>query len=370
MTDTLEAAIPDAEETTQETRTPEQRREALVEERIRKATGVVEDEPEPEAPETDEETDEEEDGDVETPDVDKDDEEEEGEEESDVLSQDEGFDIDELNEEELEALTQQVNAKAGKALTKSRLKEKEWKAEREKLQAQIDELANNVVTTDNPFASVRTVEEADKSIKQAEVNIKGWNRKLITEQIEKYDDAKGEDVRGVMFGDQFIPTAQLLDAIDKEEEKLEPLRNRKSELKKVSESLGSTSELVTDVRGKLNIDENEDAAKEYDSLLGSPKFELVKNIFPDYAKELIELFGRASLTKVPEEKKFSRKLKRKSPKPKTESVSIDTKAGRPAKRSSGTSVEIKKLQKIVTDPTKSIAERRNADQQIRILKTK
>ena len=44
MTDTLEAAIPDAEETTQETRTPEQRREALVEERIRKATGV-EDEP-------------------------------------------------------------------------------------------------------------------------------------------------------------------------------------------------------------------------------------------------------------------------------------------------------------------------------------
>ena len=60
MTDTLEAATPDAEETTQETRTPEHRREALVEERIRKATGV-EDEPEPEAPETeDEEGDEEE----------------------------------------------------------------------------------------------------------------------------------------------------------------------------------------------------------------------------------------------------------------------------------------------------------------------
>ncbi len=127
---------------------------------------------------------------------------------------------------------------------------------------------------------------------------------------------------------------------------------------------------MTDVRSKLNIDENEDAAKEYDSLLDSPKFELVKNVFPEYAKELIELFGRASLTKIPEAKKFSRKLKRKSPKPKTESVSIDTKAGRPAKRSSGSSVEIKKLQKIVTDPTKSIAERREADQKIRILRTK
>jgi len=369
MTDTLEAAIPDAEETTQETGTPEQRRQALVEERIRKATGV-EDEPEPEAPETDEEADEEEDGDVETPEVDEEDEEEESEDDSDVLSQDEGFDIEDLNEEELEALTQQINAKAGKALTKSRLEKKEWKAEKEKLQAQIDELSKNVVTSDNPFAAIRTVEDAEKDIKQAEVNIKGWNRKLITEQIEKYDDKTGEDVRGVMFGDTFIPTSQLLDAIDKEEEKLEPLRARKSELKKVSETLGNTSELVDSTRSKLGIDENESAAKEYDSLLESPKFALVKNIFPDYAKELIEVFGRASLTEVPEEKKFSKKLKRKSPKPKTSDVSIDTKASRSPKRSSGASVEIKKLQAIVNDPKQSIAARRDADQQIRILKTK
>lgn len=369
MTDTLEAATPDAEETTQETRTPEQRRQALVEERIRKATGV-EDKPEPEAPETEEEAEEEEAEEAEVPEVDSEEEEEDSEEESDVLSQDEGFDIEDLDEDELEALTQQINAKAGKALTKSRFKEKEWKAEKEKLQAQIDELATNVVTTDNPFAAIRTVEDAEKGIKQAEINIKGWNRKLITEQIDKYDDNKGEDVRGVMFGDQFIPTSQLLDAIDKEEEKLEPLRSRKSELKKVSETLGNTSELVESTRSKLGIDDNEDAAKEYDSLLDSPKFELIKNVFPDYAKELIELFGRASLTKVPAEKKFSKKLKRKSPKPKTENVSIDTKAGRPAKRSSGTSVEIKKLQKIVSDPKQTIAARRDADQQIRILKTK
>ena len=369
MTDTLEAAIPDAEEAIQETRTPSQRREALVEERIRKATGV-DDEPEPETPETDEEADEEEDGDVVTPEVDEEDDgEEEGEEESDVLSQDEGFDIEDLDEEELEALTQQINAKAGKALTKSRLKEKEWKAEREKLQAQIDELANNVVTSDNPFAAIRTVEDAEKDIKQAEVNIKGWNRKLITEQIEKYDDKTGEDVRGVMFGDTFIPTSQLLDAIDKEEEKLEPLRNRKSELKKFSES-GGTSELVESTRSKLNIDDNEDAAKEYDSLIKSPRFGLVEKVFPEYAKELIELLGRASLTKVPEEKKFSKKLKRKSPKPKTENVSIDTRAGRAPTRNKGDSVEIKKLQAIVNDPKQSITARRNADQQIRILKTK
>ena len=54
MTDTLEAEIPDSEEAIQETRTPEQRRQDLLQERIDKATGNT-DEPEPEAPETEDE---------------------------------------------------------------------------------------------------------------------------------------------------------------------------------------------------------------------------------------------------------------------------------------------------------------------------
>ena len=58
MTDTLEADIPEAEEAIQETRTPEQRRDALLQDRIDKATGSK-DEVEPEAPETEEEDDEE-----------------------------------------------------------------------------------------------------------------------------------------------------------------------------------------------------------------------------------------------------------------------------------------------------------------------
>ena len=59
MTDTLEAEIPDSEEAIQETRTPEQRRQDLLQERIDKATGET-DEPEPEAPETEDEEDDEE----------------------------------------------------------------------------------------------------------------------------------------------------------------------------------------------------------------------------------------------------------------------------------------------------------------------
>ena len=73
MTDTLEADIPDSEEAIQETRTPEQRRQDLVQERIDKALGVT-DEPEPEAPETEDEEDDEEE--VEVPEVDEDEEEE------------------------------------------------------------------------------------------------------------------------------------------------------------------------------------------------------------------------------------------------------------------------------------------------------
>ena len=364
MTDTLEADIPDSEEAIQENKSPEQRRQDLLQERLDKASGKT-DEPEPEAPETEDEEDDEEE--VEAPEVDEDEEEESDDESEDVPSDDGGFDIEDLDEDELEALTQQVASKAGKALTKARLQDKERKAEIEKLQEQVQELSANVVTSDNPFANIRSVESADEAIKQTEVNIKGWNRKLITDRVEEYNEKTGEDESGVMFGSQFMSVDQLLNAIDREEEKLEPLRNRKSEIKKVSETLGDTDGVIGEVRGKLGIEDDSDEAKEYETLLSNPKFELVKNILPEYAKELIEILGRAAVTKVPKTKTFSKKLKRKAPKSKTENVSLDTKAGRAPKRSNGTSVQVKKLQKIVSDPRQTIAARRDADQQIRIL---
>ena len=364
MTDTLEADIPDSEEAIQENKSPEQRRQDLLQERLDKASGKT-DEPEPEAPETEDEEDDEEE--VEAPEVDEDEEEESDDESEDVPSDDGGFDIEDLDEDELEALTQQVASKAGKALTKARLQDKERKAEIEKLQEQVQELSANVVTSDNPFANIRSVESADDAIKQTEVNIKGWNRKLITDRVEEYNEKTGEDESGVMFGSQFMSVDQLLNAIDREEEKLEPLRNRKSEIKKVSETLGDTDGVIGEVRGKLGIEDDSDEAKEYETLLSNPKFELVKNILPEYAKELIEILGRAAVTKVPKTKTFSKKLKRKAPKSKTENVSLDTKAGRAPKRSNGSSVQVKKLQKIVSDPRQTIAARRDADQQIRIL---
>ncbi len=364
MTDTLEADIPDSEEAIQENKSPEQRRQDLVQERIDKALGVT-DEPEPEAPETEDEEDDEEE--VEVPEVDEDEEEESDDESGDVPLDDGGFDIEDLDEDELEALTQQVASKAGKALTKARLQDKERKAEIEKLQEQVQELSANVVTSDNPFANIRSVENADGAIKQTEVNIKGWNRKLITDRVEQYNEKTGEDESGVMFGSQFMSVDQLLNAIDREEEKLEPLRNRKSEIKKVSETLGDTDGVIGEVRGKLGIEDDSDEAKEYEALLANPKFELVKNILPEYAKELIEILGRAAVTKVPKTKTFSKKLKRKAPKSKTESVSLDTKAGRSPKRSNSDSVKVKKLQKIISDPRQTISARRDADQQIRIL---
>ena len=367
MTDTLEADIPDSEEAIQENKSPEQRRQDLLQERLDKASGKT-DEPEPEAPETEDEEDDEEE--VEAPEVDEDEEEESDDESEDVPSDDGGFDIEDLDEDELEALTQQVASKAGKALTKARLQDKERKAEIDKLQEQVQELSANVVTSDNPFANIRSVESADEAIKQTEVNIKGWNRKLITDRVEEYNEKTGEDESGVMFGSQFMSVDQLLNAIDREEEKLEPLRSRKSEIKKVSETLGDTDGVIGEVRGKLGIEDDSDEAKEYETLLSNPKFELVKNILPEYAKELIEILGRAAVTKVPKTKTFSKKLKRKAPKSKTENVSLDTKAGRAPKRSNGTSVQVKKLQKIVSDPRQTIAARRDADQQIRILNRK
>ena len=59
MTDTLEADIPDSEEAIQENKSPEQRRQDLLQERLDKASGLT-DETEPEAPETEDEEDDEE----------------------------------------------------------------------------------------------------------------------------------------------------------------------------------------------------------------------------------------------------------------------------------------------------------------------
>jgi hypothetical protein len=379
MTDTLEAEIPDSEEAIQETKTPEQRRQDLLQDRIDKALGAT-DEPEPEAPETEDEEDDDEE-EVEVPEVDED-EEEESDDESDVPSDDEGFDIEDLNEEELEALTQQVSAKAGKALealtqqvsakagkalTKARLQEKERKEQIEFLEEQLQILSENVATSDNPFASIKSTDEADYAIKQTEVNIKGWNRKLITDRVEQYNEKTGEDESGVMFGKQFMSVNQLLNAIDREEEKLDPLRYRRFEIEKISEKLGDAGGVIEEVRGKLGIEDESDEAKEYEALLKNPKFALVQNILPEYASELIEILGRAAVTKLPETKKINKKLKRKAPKSKTSNVSLNTKAAREPKKSNSVSVKVKKLQKIISDPRQTIAARRDADQQIRIL---
>ena len=365
MTDTLEAEIPDSEEAIQETKTPEQRRQDLLQDRIDKAIGAT-DEPEPEAPETEDEEDDDNEEEVEVPEVDED-EEEESDDESDVPSDDGGFDIEDLNEEELEALTQQVSAKAGKALTKARLLEKERKEQIDFLEEQLKIISENVATSDNPFGNIRSIDEADYAIKQTEVNIKGWNRKLITDRVEQYNEKTGEDESGVMFGSQFMSVNQLLNAIDREEEKLEPLRSRRYEIDEISKKLGDTGGVIEEVRGKLGIEDESDEAKEYETLLKNPKFALVQNILPEYANELIEILGRAAVTKLPETKKLNKKLKRKAPKSKTSNVSLNTKAAREPKRSNSVSVKVKKLQKIISDPRQTIAARRDADQQIRIL---
>lgn len=370
MTDTLEAAIPDAEESIQEMKTPVERHQDLLDERISRAL-EPQDESESEAPEP-EET--EEDFEVESPEETEDPEdpedpegEEAEEEDESAHSHDGEFDIESLGEEELEALTSQVNAKAGKALTKARLQEKDRKAEIDYLKSQLSELSNEIASNITPFGHIRSKQDADLAIKQAEINIKGWNRKLITERVQKYDD-DGNEIDGVEFDGKFMPVDELLTFIDREEEKLEPLRHRKSEIDKISKRMGDPMDAIREISSKLGIEDNSEESQEYADLLKNPKFEIVANILPEYAGELIEVFGRAAKTKLPKTKSFKGKLKRKVPRAKAESVSLNTKAAHPVQTSKSTNVKIKQLQKIVNDPKRSIADRRNADQQIRIIK--
>jgi hypothetical protein len=361
MTDTLEAELPEAAIEVQE-KTVAQRQQDLIDQRIAKLQ--PEEESEPEAPETEDE----EEPEVETPEADEEEEpESEEESEDEVPSQSEAFDLEDMSEEEQKDLAIQLGSKLGKKFAKQRVESKKQDEKITSLEAQIEELSTNVVSSTNPNAALRTTDSVDKAIDQVEVNIKGWNRKLIAEQVEEYDEATGQDVKGVKFGDKFIKVVDLLDHIDAEEEKLKPLRQRKTEIEKIAESIGNEEEYAEEVRGKLDIEDDSDEAKEYDAFLKSPKFQTLKLLQPEFAKELIELAGRAVKQTIPKAKVGTKKIKRKAPKAKNEGVNLNTKAGRKPVQSNDKSPELKRLNKIVDDSTQPIRARQEARLAIRLL---
>jgi len=347
MSDTIEVDLPDATPEVQE-KTVEQRKADLIAERKARLLG-----------EDDTETTEVEEVEVESPDSDTEVETPESETEEqteEVLSQVDEIDIDSLTEEDILAIAKE------KGIDLEPKENSAWAAQRRKikeLEAQLD--AEKAAKQE--ALSIRSANTADNQLKQVEANVKYWNRKLILEDETQWDDAAGRDVKGVTHDGKFYTAEQVLAFVDQEEGKLPDLRKKAQEVEDARGKLGSLDEVIDGVRSKYDLDG--EALDAYDKLLSDPKFEIVKELVPDFGVELVDLFGLAALQKSSPTKK--RVIKRKAPKEKRESVSPTGSSSRPDSSSGGSS-ELKRLERIVSDPKTPISTRREAQLKIRHLK--
>ncbi len=353
MTDTIEVDTPDATTEVQE-KTVEQRKTDLLE--ARRARLLGEDNAETTEPESEDgiETPESEEEEVETPEV-----EETEDKTEEVLSQTDEIDIESLTEEDIYEIAKQ------KGIDLEPKENSAWAAQRRKIK-ELEAALDAEKAAKQEALSIQTTNDAETKLKQAEANIKHWNRKLILEGETQYDEATGRDVKGVTHDGKFYSAESVLQFIEQEEGKLPELRKSALEAEEARGKVGNLDEVIDGVREKLNLDG--DALEAYDSLLSNPKFEIVKNIVPDFGVELVELLGLAALQKAgPAKKKVT--IKRKAPSEAKAAVSPTGGSARPS-QSSGKSSEVKRLEKIVNDPKAPIKTRREASLKIRQLKFK
>ena len=349
MTDTIEVDTPDATNEVQE-KTVEQRRNDLIEERKARLLG-----------EEDNGTTETEEVEVDTPDTEEVEVEElesESEEETteEVLSQVDEIDIDSLTEDDIRAIAKE------KGIDLEPKENAAWAAQRRKIKELEAELDAEKAAKQEALA-IRETNTAENQLKQVEANVKHWNRKLILEGETEWDDALGRDVKGVTHDGKFYSAEQVLAFIEQEEGKLPELRKKAMEVEDARGKLGNLDEVIDGVREKLNLDG--DALDAYDKLLSDPKFEVVKNLVPDFGVELVELFGLASLQKS--SPKSKRVIKRKAPKEKREAISPKSGNSNPDAQV-GKNSEVKRLERVVSDPKTPIKARREAQLKIRHLK--
>ena len=344
MSDELNVDVPDSTTEDQEPKTVAERKQDLLDERLERLTG------------DDESKEETEEAEVETPDDEVEAEEEEDSTEE-VLSQADEIDIESLSEQDIRDIAElkgiDLEPKGNSA----------WAAQRRKIKELEADLETANAAKQEAFA-VQNTSTSDTQLKQAEANIKHWNRKLAMSSETEYDEGSGQDVKGVTHDGKFYTAEAVFQFLDAEEGKLPELRTKAAEAEAARGKVGNLDEVIDGVREKLNLDG--DTLETFDKLLSNPKFDVVKNLVPDFAVELVELLGLASLQKSGSSKKKVT-LKRKAPKESKDSSSPTGSTGRPAPKK-GSNSEIKQLEKVVNNSSAPMKQRRDAQLKIRHLK--
>lgn len=311
MTDKDEAAIPDAEEATQEVESTALPTLADIQkERDEKFEAAAKgDSPEAEE-EDDASEDVVEDSEEEDEDVEETEDDEEVEDKPNVLSK-EYFDA--LSDEDKEAHLTELQPSTGAAFGKQRKQIRELKQELEAKDEQLKATASVAATTDSPFGNVHTAEQVDSTIEAVEANIEKYTDALIYESTSEYDEKSGEDVRGATVDGKFYPAAAIKQWAKDQKSNITKLRERKTEIKKVAKLFDDEDTEIETLKQSLNMGEKE--ATTFEAFIADPSFAVVKSVKPEYAKKLFDIFAKASIA--------DRKAKtRKAPKAQNESASL------------------------------------------------
>jgi len=353
MTDQDEAAIPDAEEATQEVETALPTLADIQKERDEKLDALANGDS-PEADEEDDASDDVvEDSEEEDEDVEEQEDDEKEEDKPPVLSK-EYFDA--LSDEDKEAHLNELKPDIGAAFGKNRKERRELKEENESLKEQLKATASVTATTDSPFGNVHTVEQVDSTIEAVEANIEKYTDALIYESTSEYDDKSGEDVRGATVDGKFYPAAAIKQWAKDQKVNISKLRERKTEIKKVAKLFDDEDTEIETLKQTLNMDEKEASA--FESLIADPSFAVIKSVRPEYAKKLFEVFSKASIAD-------RKPKKRKAPRAQNESASLPKGSNTSPKSIKS---QIQKLQDIASGKTgASIRDRQAADRKKREL---
>ena len=353
MTDTDEAAIPDADENTQaeDNNTALPTLADIQQERDDKLEALAkgdspEAEEEDDAPEGEVEDSEEENEDV-----------EDKEESADKVLSKEYFDA--LSDEDKEAHLTELKEVTGAAFGKQRKQIRELKQEPEAKDEQLKATTSVASTTDSPFGNVHTVEQVDSTITAVEENIEKYTDALIYESTTEYDEASEKDVRGATVDGKFYSAATIKAWAKEQKVNITKLRERKTEIKKVAKLFDDEDTEIETLKQSLNMSEEEAAA--FEAHIADPSFAVIKSVRPEYAKKLFDILAKASIA--------DRKPKtRKAPKAQNESASLPK--GSNTSPKSITS-QIQQLEDIVSGKTKSpLPERITADKRLRELRRK
>lgn len=259
-------------------------------------------------------------------------ESEEESEESDVLSQLEEIDWDNLPQETQDAIAEKLEVRSHVAFADLRTKLKDAEKELTELR---ESKANEVVestTGPNAFSKVTDVSELEQQVQQAEVNVEYFTDALLKKQITNYDEDRGEDIPGIEHDGKFYDKDFILNYIESQKAAIKDGRVREKQLKSYEEVTKGQKELVAKTKTKLGIPADSEASKQYDELIESSKFKTLARAMPDYAKELIEVFGQAAIAQTGS-KEGKILLPRKGPKGKTNTVNPPSKSNADANNS-------------------------------------